>query len=310
MKKLLTALIVAVIVAASFLFVNFNGKKADNREHVLHTGILGYHGITEQAFQSGFDNFRDFILSSDDEINVSKDTFIKSFVKEQRVFHFYDSLMAMMMDLKSGKVDEMILPESVGRYLLSKNSSYKNAFSTEILTSNVCFGLKEGNAALRDKFDKVIKEMDSDGTLDKIEDKYIDTSADREPEPTRPKKINDAEELKIVVTGDMPPIDMFAGDGKPTGYNTAVLSEIGKRLSKNIKFINADTGGRSAALFSGRADVVFWYRAAQSNVKGRDPLDNLFADAPEGVILSIPYYSWDNEIVIRMNDKQGLLGLF
>ena len=101
MKKLLTALIVAVIVVASFLFVNFNGKKADKREHVLHTGILGYHGITEQAFQSGFDNFRDFILSSDDEINVSKDTFIKSFVKEKRVFHFYDSLMAMMMDLKN-----------------------------------------------------------------------------------------------------------------------------------------------------------------------------------------------------------------
>lgn len=308
MKKLLTALI--IIIFASFFFTNLNGKKTENGERVLNTGILGYHGITEQAFQSGFDNFRDFVLVSDDKNNVSEDNFIKSFVKEKRVFHFYDSLMALMMDLKAGKIDEMILPDSVGEYLISKNSFYKNVFSTEILTSNVCFGFKKDNTALKTEFDEVINEMHSDGTLDKFEDKYIETSGDREPEPTRPLEIDNAEELKIVVTGDMPPIDMFAGDGKPAGYNTAVLSEIGKRLNKNIKFINTDAGGRSAALFSGRADVVFWYRAAQSNVEGKDPLDRIFADAPEGVILSIPYYSWGNEIVIRMNNKQGLLGLF
>ena len=310
MKKILTALIFIIIIAVSFLFINFHGKKTENAERVFNTGILGYHGITEQAFQSGFDNFRDFVISSDDKSSVSQDTFIKSFVKEKRVFHFYDSLMALMMDLKAGKIDEMILPESVGSYLISKNAFYKNAFSTAILTSNVCFGFKESDTALKENFDKVINEMDSDGTLDKFEDKYIETSADRDPEPTRPIKIDDAEELKIVVTGDMPPIDMFAGDGKRTGYNTAVLSEIGKRLKKNITFVNTDAGGRSAALFSGRADVVFWYRAVQSNIEDADPLENIFSDAPEGVILSIPYYSWNNEIVIRMNEKHGLLGLF
>ena len=305
MKKILIALIVVVLSVIILFKINSTNKNKD----FLNTGVLGYQGTTEQEFQNGFDEFRNFVLSSQQE-NISEDTFIKSFAQERRKFIFYDSLMALMMDLKAGKIDEMILPASVGEYLLSKNALYKNSFSTELLTSNVCFGFREEDKELKGDFDRVIKEMDADGTLDKFEDEYIKTSGDHEPQPTRPLEINNAEELKIVVTGDLPPIDMFAGDGKPTGYNTAVLAEIGKRLNKNIKFVNTDSGGRSAALFSGRADVVFWYRAAQSNIEGKDPLENIFVDAPKGIILSVPYYSWWNEIVIRMNNQQGLLGLF
>ncbi len=306
MKKL--SIILIAVVLCSFLLLK--STSTNKNKDFLNTGVLGYQGTTEQEFQDGFDEFRNFVLSSDKQKNISEDTFIKSFVQERRKFHFYDSLMALMMDLKAGKIDEMILPESVGEYLLSKNAFYKNSFSTELLTSNVCFGFKEDNPALKEDFDRVIKEMEADGTLDKFKNQYVETSAYHEPQPTRPVEINNAEELKIVVTGDLPPIDMFAGDGKPTGYNTAVLTEIGKRLNKNIKFVNTEAGGRSAALFSGRADVVFWYRAAQSNIEGKDPLENIFVDAPQGIILSVPYYSWGHEIIIRMNNQQGLLGLF
>ena len=145
--------------------------------------------------------------------------------------------------------------------------------------------------------------MEADGTLEKLINTYVSISS-RDPAPKRPHKFEAAETLKVVVTGDMPPIDMFAGDGQPTGYNTAILAEIGKRLGKNIAFINADAGGRAAALSSGRADVVFWYRVTQSKIEGPDPLDEFFKDAPNGVILSRPYYSWGREIVIRMKDGQ------
>ena len=305
MKKFLVALV--IVAAAAFVYVNYS--QTQREKETLNTGVIAYLGTTEEEFQNGFDAFRVFAMSSD-KVDKSEGTFIGSLAKYRRIFHFYDSLMALMMDLKAGRLDEIILPESVGRYLLSRNSFYRHVLSTEILASGICFGFKDDSPDLRDSFNKLIEEMKADGTLAAFAKKYITTSSSKMPDPTRPDTIEDAEELRIVVTGDMPPVDMFAGDGKPTGYNTAVLSEVGRRLGKNIKFINTDAGGRSAALFSGRADVVFWYRATESNIEGEDPLDGLFKDAPEGVILSEPYYSWGNEIVIRMKEKQGLLGLF
>ncbi|MBQ9419716.1 MAG: transporter substrate-binding domain-containing protein [Synergistaceae bacterium] len=306
MKKVLVAILIAILALGVFVFMNSHGGLLKDK-NTLDTGVLAYLGTTEEEFQQGFDTFRGFVLSSD---NAPKDGFIASLAEYRRIFHFYDSIMSLMMDLKAGELNEMILPESVGRYLLKQNSFYRHVLSTEILSSGICFGFKEDTPELRDSFNKIIDEMETDGTLDGFEETYVNNQNNRDPKPTRPDTIKDAEELRIVVTGDMPPIDMFAGDGKPTGYNTAVLSEIGKRLGKNIKFVNTDAGGRAAALLSGRADVVFWFRATESTLEGPDPFDDLFKDVPEGVILSKPYYSWGNEIVIRMKDKQGLLGLF
>ena len=310
MKKLLISFVVVIVVViAAVLFMIYGvdtSKKSD--EKTFHTGVLAYQGTNEDEFQSDVDKFREF--ASADVERFSKDSFIKSLIADRRIFHFYNSLMALMMDLKAGKINEMILPDSVGRYLISRNSLYKNSFSTAILTSNICFGFKENNIELQEKFNTVLKDMKEDGTLEKFAGLYVKNLTSDDPDPTRPKEIDNAPELKIAITGDMPPIDMFAGDGKPTGYSTAVLSEIGKRLNMNIKFINTDAGGRSAALFSGRADVVFWYRAAESNIEGEDPLENICNDAPQGVILSMPYYSWDNEFIIRIKSNQGLLEIF
>lgn len=301
MRKYLIVLAFIAAVAAVFTVLNVGTGK---NKSTLETGILGYLGITEEEFQKGFDDFRVFMLSSDRSADLAADPFLNSIIEKPRTFHFYHSLMALMMDLKAGKLDEMILPESVGLYLLNRNNLYHTVQSTAILESGVCFGFREDSGELRDSFNSVIKEMEADGTLEKLRNKYISVSSGREPVPARPDKINDADELKIAVTGDMPPIDMFAGDGKPSGYNTAILTEIGRRLGKNITFINTEAGGRSAALVSGRADVVFWYRATQSCIEGQDPLDEIFKDAPEGINLSMPYYSWGREIIIRMK-KSG-----
>lgn len=292
-------IIAAAIVAIAFAFMSYN--TGNKKKDFLDSGVLGYLGMTEEEFQEGFNELREFMLSPDNQAKFEKES-LRSYAKEhRRNFHFYNSLMALMMDLKAGKLDEIILPESVGLYLLSRNSFYRDVQSIEVLESGICFGFREDNEELRQNFDKIINDMEADGTLEKLRNTYVSIST-RDPAPKRPHNFEAADTLKVVVTGDMPPIDMFAGDGKPTGYNTAILTEIGKRLGKNIIFINADAGGRAAALSSGRADVVFWYRVTQSKIEGPDPLDELFKDVPDGVILSRPYYSWGRELVIRMKD--------
>ena len=118
----------------------------------------------------------------------------------------------------------------------------------------------EDHAELRDQIDAAIGEMEQDGTLDALTQKYIyDTIDGAEPEAVAFEQ-TDGETIKVAVTGSLPPMDYVAPDGTFAGFNTALLAELGKRLEKNIELVQVDSLGRAAALASGTVDMVYWTR--------------------------------------------------
>lgn len=300
-KKFLGALIL-VLVLCSVSFAAQSPK--------IEAGLLTYLGTTEDEFQVALDELRKSLaplLPSNDENDPNGgwvegdrlEGFILDLAKTRRVVHFYNSLLEMQMALRSRKIDEVNLPEAVGMYLISNNTNYEVKFSLNMMPSTISFGFKAGNTKLQKEFNTAINAMRKDGTLKTLATKYINTT--REPAVAKFTNFKGAETIKVAVTGDLPPIDYIAADGRPTGYNTAILSEIGKRIKKNIRLISVDAGGRSAALASDRADVVFWYRSTEGlklSPKNAKILKGVMKDSHEGVILSVPYYEWDTDLVI------------
>ena len=307
MKKFVYALILIVAIISS---CNIAGAET------VDAGILTYLGTTENEFQEGLDDLRKAmspLMRADDGFYDEDEdwqdysvleVFISALVRDRRVIHFYDSLLSMQMALRSEKVDEVVLPEVVGLYMVRNNPRYDILFSLNMMPSTISFGFREGNTKLQAEFNKAIAAMKKDGTLKKLETEYL-SEPFREPQARiKFATFKDAETIKVAVTGDLPPIDFIAADGTPTGYNTAMLSEIGKRLKKNIRLISVEAGGRSAALASERADVVFWYRNTEGlktppkysnkNLKG------VMKDSLSGVILSDPYYEWDTDLIIGL----------
>ena len=298
MKKFFIALILVIALCSVSLAAN----KVDS-------GILTYLGTTESEFQEALDGLRKSLapLLPADEVEAEGwvegdrlEGFILDMAKTRRVIHFYDSLLAMQMALRSRKIDEFTLPEAVGMYLITNNSNYEIKFSLNMMPSTIAFGFKRGNTKLQKEFNTAINAMNKDGTLEKLKAKYI-SGLNGEPPTAKFQEFKGAETIKVAVTGDLPPIDYIAADGRPTGYNTAILSEIGKRLRKNVRLISVDSGGRSAALASERADVVFWYRNTEGlklSKKNANIMKGVMKDTPEGIILSVPYYEWDTDLVI------------
>lgn len=203
---------------------------------------------------------------------------------------FYDSLSTMLMALDKGEIDEITLPDVVADYITTMNPDYEICCMARTrFPMSLAFGFKKDNAELLWKFNRAIKEMEDDWTLPEIQGAYIYT-IDRK-KPVTFEKYDGAETVRAAVTGDIPPIDFVDEDGKPSGFNTALLAEIGRRLKVNIEIVHIDAGARNAALSSGRVDLVFWYETAENGAW------NL--DAPEGVILSMPYYSWNKFFHIK-----------
>ena len=301
--SILIILLIFLLLMLSSVY--FAGQKEDE----IDIGILGYLGFTNEDFQNAFDAVCKTLRDND---SASNDKFVASIMKTHRKFYFCNSLMELLMELNSGRVDEIILPESCGKYILRRNSGLSEKFPTKFMSSKISFGFREDCTELKNEFDAVINEMENDGTLALLKEKYITHPTESSFFSVTPKRFENAPVLKIAVTGDMPPLDMFAGDGEPTGYNTAVLAEIGRRLKKNIRLVTVSTGGRTAALSSGKVDVVFWYRKTEStfNSDAQDPLQAIIEDNTAGVILSVPYYAWKTELVIYKTPRTSLESFF
>ncbi|MBR4903850.1 MAG: transporter substrate-binding domain-containing protein [Selenomonadaceae bacterium] len=201
---------------------------------------------------------------------------------------YYDNLNSMEMGIESGSVDQISLYISVAKYIIANNDKFEffgNEQAFKDLSDSFCFAVRKEDTALKANLDKVIGEMKADGSLDKLVKEYItDVDNGQAPSAIEIPTTDGADTIKFGVTGDLPPLDYVSAEGTPAGFNTAILSEIAKRLGKNIEIIDIDSGARASALASKNIDVVFW--AILPVDTERPP----YIDKSDSVEFSIPYF--------------------
>ena len=257
----------AIICAVLLMTGCGSEKPADDKK--ISIGIVTRLNASEE-------NFNDFMSRVEDgfDVKISSHKFI-----------FFDSLSQMQAALQSGQVDEISTYRSVARYMVAKDPRFAvlKDHSLEFIDS-FCFAVREDDTELKNLLDAAIKEMQSDGTLDRLTKDYItDISAENDPPAVELPHFDNAPTIKVAVTGDLPPLDFVSANGKPAGFNTAVLAEIGNRLSRNVELVEITAASRAASLMSNQADVVFWAIVPVSEIIPSD------TDKPEGVALTEPY---------------------
>ena len=235
-------------------------------------------------------------------LNVVEDTLDKIYEKfdedddsrhENRRRIIFNSMIEMTAALKAGQVDEIATYEVVGNYLAAHNWDFDVTVNKFGLADAFCCAFRERDVALKKEFNEALDGIISDGTLKQLIKTYIvDAShTDSLPAVEMPTFVNDEFDdnfeppIRIGVTGDLPPLDYISADGKPAGFNTALLAEISNRLKKNFVLVSIDGGSRFVALTSGQVDVVFWVIVPTYDDV---PID---VDKPEGMILTDPYFT-------------------
>lgn len=119
----------------------------------------------------------------------------------------------------------MSLLECVAEYVLRTNQ--KTKIRGLILgngSMNLVMSLQEGNEPLRDKINAAIMDMQKDGTLDRLIRIYVVEQDSHEAKPEPFDEYDNADTLKVAITGDFPPIDYVDAGGFAAGYNTAMLT--------------------------------------------------------------------------------------
>lgn len=206
-------------------------------------------------------------------------------------FKFFDTLNSMLAALRSGRIAALQADEYTVDYLLSRTKDYAKFRPSGFKGVNLSFSmlLREDEGELCGKISSAIAEMKSDGTLASLKKKYIDDCiAGQDPQAVKPEHFDGAATLRVALTGDRPPMDYVSVAGEPIGFNTALVSEIARRLKMNAEFISVDTGARAAALASKACDVVFWMETGQFKTPdgsiNRENVDK--EDMPEHTIIT------------------------
>ena len=271
MKKIFTLLMLCALVLMTGCGGGDNGgEKKDSDAGKIKLGMITRLNASEE-------NFGEFMKKVEETLDVK--------ISSHKPV-FFDNLNAMQMALQSEQIDEISTYRSVARYIIAKDPRFEvlKDHSLEFIDS-FCFALRDDETELRDSLNMVIKEMQDDGTLDRLTKEYItDINAETDPPAVELPRFPAAGTIKVAVTGDLPPLDFVSADGKPAGFNTAVLAEIGNRMLKNIELVQVESGARASALTSKQVDVVFWAIVPVSEIIPQD------SDKPDGVILSEPYY--------------------
>ncbi|MBQ6296933.1 MAG: transporter substrate-binding domain-containing protein [Selenomonadaceae bacterium] len=201
-------------------------------------------------------------------------------------YKYFDKMNDMQLALESGQIDMLSTYKNVAEYMIQRSDNKEILPSERYLEDSFCFALRKGDTILQNELNKAIKDMTVDGTLSKLSKEYISELKEGAEPPAVPiTKIDGAETIKVAVTGDLPPFDLTLPDGTPAGYSTAVLSEISKRIGKNIEIIDIDSAARASILSSKGADVVFWVSVPKDSTLLPDNIDQ-----PEGIAISEPYY--------------------
>lgn len=273
-KKAVKVLLSCLLAGALFTGCGGGDKPADKSADQsagtsVKLGMITHLNANEKKMEEILSN-----VTEKTGVNVSK-----------YAITFYDNLNLMQMGIESGSVEQISVYECVANYITATNKKFSPVETPfNKLSDSFAFAVKKEDTALKTELDDAIKAMKSDGTLDNLVKTYItDVKPENIPAVEIPT-IDGAQTLKVGVTGDLPPLDFVTADGKPAGFNTAILAEVAKRINRNIEIVNIDSGARAAALNGNQIDVIFW---AILPADGKVPAD---IDKPNGIEFSEPYF--------------------
>ncbi len=250
-KWALTLILTGIITAFAIPCV------AQNQKNTLSEAAIEY--VTsekeEYPFLNGktgtaiFDRWAEEELK--DMTNTSCDCSVENFI-------FSDSITSALAMIKSGRADFMLTTDITANYIAQRNHDIKSINTPGTL--EIVMSMRSADTSLKDSFNAAIKALKETGKLAELENKWIkELPAGQEPAMAGIEKVSDtAETIYIGVSGDMPPLDYIAADGKPAGYNIALLAEISKLTGKNIEIVSMNSQARFTALESKKIDVFFW----------------------------------------------------
>jgi len=202
---------------------------------------------------------------------------------KQKEVQYFNRMSDCIMALQAGKVDAVLSPRFGADYFVKRNPALKIVASQPV-TVSVVMALRSEDTQLKDDLDKAIATLQENGKLKSLEDEWVtNLPAANEPANKSADPIPGAKTVYVGVCGDYAPLDYIAANGRPAGFNVALLNELGQLLKVNFEFVSLESQARFTALSAKKIDLIF------CNLDAKTPA--LMALQSKGWVATKPYFT-------------------
>jgi len=187
----------------------------------------------------------------------------------------------MMSELRAGNIDCAIMESTTATELVS-NTSGVRILSEPLVEYDLRFAIPMENAALLDAINSVLEELDRNGTLRGLVNRYFARGnfTYESPEDTEPR----TGYLTIALPPDSPPFSFKDDEGKLVGMDIDVAIAVSDVLGVELRVLEYDDEELVTAVWHGRADLALGWHPGEG----------------EGLIsTSEPYASAVHVVIVR-----------
>jgi len=189
--------------------------------------------------------------------------------------------------LKTRRVDGMMTTVETSKFLISADDRLDILPDNRQMRGGLAMILRMTDNVLLNELNMAISLLKGNGVLERLYEQYISgvTVNALAQTPAQLPEIPDAQTILVGINGDLPPYDYISADGRPAGFNVALMSEISRILEKNIKFVTIPSEARYSALLSSarRMDLFFWFYGNLEN--DRLVLTDMYAEVEECILV-------------------------
>lgn len=175
-------------------------------------------------------------------------------------FILYNRRSDANMAVLSGKCAGTPCPGFVADYYARRNDRLKVLEPVAKVPFRVIMVLRKEDEALRDDLNRAMATLRDTGRIRELENDWItNLPVNGEPANIGQAISTGARTCNVGISGDFPPLDYISADGRPAGFNVALMSEIGKQLDMRFEFISLEASARFTALAGRKIDVIFFH---------------------------------------------------
>ena len=161
----------------------------------------------------------------------------------------------MALLIQNGQADAGVTHVYNAKYICSRNDDLDYIVGGPMAASMVF----SNGSGLKAEIDQAIATLKENGVIDNLKETWLsDEAMKSDPQPATIETIPGAETIKVGISGVLAPMDYATADGKPGGFNVAIIGAISNLIGKNVEFVQVEPDARFLALSSGTIDLFFW----------------------------------------------------
>ncbi len=165
---------------------------------------------------------------------------------------YYDSVADMLLSMKNGKLDAVIVDEPLARLCVARSPGLR--IMPKVLSSaDYAFVLNRASEALCREINEGIRALRADGTLAELDAIWFGADEKRRVVAALPATGPNGV-LRLVMDPSLEPFS-YIKDGKPVGFDVDMVSRIARKMGRGLEIMTVNFPALLPAIIAGKADI-------------------------------------------------------